>query len=210
MGYTTIEVPMGYAILSFPFQDLAEASEEGFPIQKVTGNLVGLDNELVANSLLVLNPETKQYTTYYYKTAGWVKDGEAEPTQDMIAPGASVFIRKNLTAGTVSVAGKVITDETYTVSLPVGVNLVANPYPVAIKISELKGALTAHDNALIADEILLMDPQTKEYISYQNRASSGWTKKGETDTTTDVIEAGRGFFYRKMLSAGSLTFTNPL
>ena len=208
VGYTTVSVGnLGYAMVALPFSDL-NTTEDGYPIQSIQGTLSQHNNTLRSDALLVMNPNTKTYTTYYYKTAGWVKDGETVATTDVVPAGASVFINKKLSAGEITIAGKVMTDATVTVPLTVGLNLVANPYPAAIKVADIQGSLSAHNNQYRADSIMRMNPVTKVYTTYQLK-TIGWVKEGETTVTTDTIEACEGFVFQKMVSSGSINFTRP-
>ncbi|MCI6589485.1 MAG: hypothetical protein MSB12_00005 [Lentisphaeraceae bacterium] len=210
VGYATVDVDsLGYAIHSLPFIPLG-ATVKGYPIKDIAGNLSQSNRLTMADSILVMDSSTKKYTTYRYKAAGWVKDGETEVTQDIIKPGDSVFINKAKDAGSFTVMGEVLTDPTWTCNLTVGLNLVANPYPTAIRITDLRGELSQSNRLTMADAIMLLDPVSKAYTTYVFKTSTGWTKQGETTTTTDEIPAYQGFFYQKAQEDGSLTFTNPL
>ena len=177
--------------------------------KQIQGELAQSDRESRADKLFVLDPDTKQYTTYQYKTTGWVKVGEETPTTDVVLPGQSVFFEKVAKTGNFTIAGKVVDEETQSVALSVGLNLVSNPYPTPIKIADLTGSLTASDRESRADKIMVLDPQTKVYTTYLLRKTSGWTKVGEDGTTTDTIASGEGFFYEKVVSDGKLTFSRP-
>ena len=198
----------GYVLLSLPFQDLGDSAVAGYPIQKIAGNLSQNDRERRAERLMVLDPETKGYTTYQYKTIGWVKSGEDTPTTDVVPLGASVFLDKiEQENSTMVIAGKVATDTQREVVLCQGFNLVSNPYPCAINISEISGTnLSASNRANRADKIMVLNPVTKSYTTYQLREDSGWTKEGESATTADTIAADAGFFYEKTEGDGSLLF----
>ena len=210
VGYSAVELDnMGYTILALPFSSL-EATSAGYPIKNIAGDLSQSSRPARADRIQVMDPETKAYTVYRYLTAGWVKDGESNVTEDVIKPGASVFYYKAVSTGSVTLAGAVLPDASWTQELKQGLNLVANPYPVEIRIADLTGSLAQSDRLARADKVLLMDPATKEYTTYNFTASTGWTKEGESVTTTDVIPAYRGFFYRKVVSDGSLTFTSPI
>lgn len=222
VGYTTMTMDnLGYEIISLPFGDLAITEQVAFPIQNIVGELSQSDRETRADRLMTLDPVTKQYTTYVYKMKGWTKIGETEPTTDVIFPGTAVFFKKAVKAGTFTVSGKILSpskssgsDEDGTakvveIPLKYGLNLVANPFPTDIKIADLKGSLTASDRESRADKIMVMDPVTKAYTSYQYKASTGWTKEGEEVETTDTIAAKNGFFYKKAVTEGMLQFECP-
>lgn len=208
VGYQTIGVDnLGYQIISLPFAELG-ADDAGYPIQSIEGTLSQHNANARADALMVMDPTTKGYTTYRYKVGGWVKDGETAPTTDVIPLGASVFIKKAVKAGEVLISGRVLTDETASVELSIGYNLVSNPYPVEIKIADIKGSLSAHASDVRADKVMTFNPTTKAYTTYQLR-SIGWVKDGESTVTTDTIAAGEGFFFKKAVKAGTLTFTRP-
>ena len=210
VGYSTIPLDnLGYTLLSLPFSDL-QSGVSGYPVQSITGILSQFNAPALADSLLVMDPETKAYTTYYYKTVGWVKGSETTPTTDVIKPGTAVYLRKMRQAGSITIAGKVLVDETVSLPLTIGLNLVANPYPVEINIADITGTNLSRFNATaLADSIMLLDPATKVYTTYYLK-TAGWVKEGETEVTTDTIKANEGFVYKKMRTTGTLLFTNPL
>ena len=201
---------LGFEIISLPFGDLSVSGDTvAYPIQNIRGELSQSDRESRADKLMVLDPVTKQYTTYQYKMIGWVKVGETIPTTDTITPGSAAFYKKASSTGTFTVAGKVLSKENEEVALTQGLNLVANPFPVEIRIAELRGTLSASDRESRADKIMVMNPVTKAYTTYQLKTSTGWTKEGESVTTVDTISPRNGFFYKKVTQAGSLVFSRP-
>ena len=212
VGYTTTSLPRGFFALAVPFLSL-EGSQEGYPIAQLSGNLYANDNVARADYLLVQDPDTKAYTTYYYKTQGWTKDGEDTVTTDVIAPGQGVFLYKNREAGSILAAGEVLSESSKSVTLKRGLNLVANPYPVSMAISSLAGTLYANDNPSRADTLQRLDPTTKAYTSYV-LTTTGWHKVGadgtvEAEVTTDSISADECFVFNKMRSNGTLEFSSP-
>ena len=213
VGYRQLEISnTGYMLLSLPFQELGEDASKGYPIQKIGGTLVQNDRENRAERLMVLDPITKQYTAYQYKDTGWVKSGENTPTTDVVPLGAAVFLKKASQAGggEMVITGKVSDAAQTVVELSQGFNLVANPYPGTLKIADISGVnLSASDRENRADKIMILDPVTKAYTSYFLRSATGWTKEGESVTTTDSIAPEAGFFYKKASGNGQLTFTSP-
>ena len=213
VGYSTIEVPFGYSIIALPFESLDENvdSQGGMPIQSITGNLNHSSSRpSLADQILVQDPISKGYVMYTYKDSGWVKEGETSPTTDVVTPGMSVMYNKAVRAGDFVVAGAVPEEESKTVNLSFGYNYVANPYPVSIKIADISGDLSAHDSRpTLADQIMTLDKDSKQYVVYRLKESSGWTKDGEGHTTEDVIAPCQGFIFVKARNAGSLTFVRP-
>ena len=209
VGYQTVDLDnLGYALVSLPFADI-DSVADGYPLQKITGELSQNNNKIRADSIMVMDPNTKAYTSYQLKpTIGWVKEGESVATTDVIPLGAAVFVKKAMRAGQFTMSGRVLTDETISVDLTVGLNLVSNPYPADINIADIKGTLSANNNAIRADKIMTLNPVTKVYTNYQLK-TIGWVKDGESVVTTDKIKSGEGFFYKKAMRAGSLTFARP-
>ncbi len=209
VGYSTIECVRGYSAISLPFNPLGKGDVEGVALQDIKGNLAQSDRESRSDRIMLMNPVTKAYSTYQYKEIGWVKAGETEPTTDIVTPGMGFLFVKGVTDGDFLVCGKVKSEPSITCALSRGYNLIANPYPCAVKIADLKGDLSANDRESRADRIMVLNPVTKAYTTYQLRASSGWTKEGETTTTTDQINACEGFYFIKAVQDGALTFVRP-
>ena len=199
----------GYSAISLPFNPLGKEGVEGVALQDIKGNLAQSDRESRSDRIMLMNPVTKAYSTYQYKEIGWVKAGETEPTTDIVTPGMGFLFVKGVTDGDFLVCGKVKSEPSITCALSRGYNLIANPYPCAVKIADLKGDLSANDRESRADRIMVLNPVTKAYTTYQLRASSGWTKEGETTTTTDQIDACEGFYFIKAVQDGALTFVRP-
>ena len=210
VGYAKVPVEnIGYDIVAVPFATLSDGVVDGvFPIQEIEGTLSQNNRETFADKLMTLNPVTKQYTTYIYKSVGWVKEGETEATKDVVSPGMGLFFSKARQAGEIVVSGKVDDAETVSIPLEVGFNLVSNPYPAAIKIADLQGELSANDRLSFADSIMVLDPVTKRYSTYYLK-KAGWIKEGETDPTEDVINACQGFYFTKVRTAGTVEFKRP-
>ena len=210
VGYATIDCTRGFSMVSIPFEELGSSAQNGIAIQEIKGDLFQSDRTST-DALMLLDPSTKNYVTYNYRSNGWVKEGETEPTTDYIKPGMGVFFSKTRSDGSMLVSGRVVRDTEVSCGLVRGYNLVSNPYPSPLKIADISGDVSAHDSRPNqADQIMILDPVTKNYTTYQLRKATGWTKEGESTTTTDVIGAYEGFVYIKALKDGSLTFERPL
>ena len=100
VGYQQTELPtLGFAIVSLPFNELTDDAA-GFPIQQIQGELAQSDRESRADKIMVLDPQTKVYTTYLLrKTSGWTKVGEDGTTTDTIASGEGFFYEKVVSDG---------------------------------------------------------------------------------------------------------------
>ncbi len=199
----------GYNLVSFPLVALG-SEEDCISVKDINGVLSQSNHAGAADQIMVLNPTTKQYTTYFYTTRGWVKEGESVETTDVIPVGASVFVYFRSTA-TINQTGRVVTEKVKGVQVQSGLNLVANPYPIKVKIASITGTgLSASNHAGAADKILILDSKTKAYSTYLFSKSRGWIKEGETVTTEDEIGPFEGFFYQKYSAeAGTLEFTCP-
>ena len=196
-------------MIALPFKPLEKGLTEGVAIQDIQGNLAQSDRESRSDRIMLMDPATKAYSTYQYKEVGWVKAGETQPTTDVVPLSSGFVFVKGVIDGDFITSGKVESAPSVTYTLNRGYNLVANPYPCDIKIADLAGNLTANDRESRADKIMVLNPTTKTYTTYQLRTSTGWTKEGENVTTTDQIKACEGFYYVKSVQDGALTFTRP-
>jgi hypothetical protein len=61
------------------------------------------------------------------------------------------------------------------------------------------------------DQIHVWNAVTSSWTKYYRNTTAGWCKEGETTTTTDTLNVGEGYFFRRALSAlGSETVTGQV
>ena len=207
VGYTTIELGQGSHLISIPFEAL-DGADATFPIQSITGTFnSGL---LSGDKLLVWDPDNSSYAMYRWTgdSTGWVKGSESTPTTDVVRPNQGIFFSSMRGGATMTVAGKISSEGSQTVTLAQGTTFLANPYPCDLPIATLQGSFTA--GLLSGDKILRWDSVEKKYISYIY-TTNGWCRTSESTATTDSIPSGEVFVFSRMKAGtSSITFTSPL
>ena len=199
-----------------------------------------------ADQIQIRQPDTS-YKTYYMcngyygKGAGtyyanldqqWVDNAkQGSVTTDTIANGTGFwFIRPTATFEpiTLTVAGGVETLDVSTKVLEQQYNIIANPYPVDLPVTNIpyaSGMVTAK-TATGADQIQVRQPDTsyKTYYmcngyygkgagTYYANLDQQWVDNAKQGSvTTDTIPAGQGFWYIKGNASAdvTLTFNSPV
>jgi hypothetical protein len=139
------------------------------------------------------------YAPYtYYIGYGWYDVGGAEANDVVIPSGSSFWVRNNGAATDVVLSGDVPMADSITNTLVEGFNLIANPYPVALKLSDIPTASLSEEDVLFAWNGSGYAPYTY-YIGY------GWYDVGGAEANTVEIPVGQGFWLRTAAS-GSLIF----
>lgn len=86
----TVPITQGYNLVSNPY-----------PIETRIADIKGTGLSASAlpplsDKIMVLNPQTKEYVTYYYTNAGWKRDGVGDETTDVIPVGSGFYYQKIL------------------------------------------------------------------------------------------------------------------
>ena len=149
----------------------------------------------------------------------WLND-DLEEVDETMDKGAAAWVIAEK-AGTMTVSGQVPTNSTTTIQLSSGFNMVANPYPVKVKVANF-GKLDAGQAGFDGDGYF------KSYIKIwdgANYATFGWSGSSGTDLmenpdldnkwlnddleeTDDEISFGTGVWVIAE-KAGTITFENP-
>jgi len=212
VGYQTFEglVSGGVYLIGDQFA-LVGGGSTVVPIASLTnGTLKAGSNVSSGDNLQTWDPSIKAYVTYFYRTGyGWVNStNNTVVTTDTVDLRNGVFLRKKLTAGSLTFSGEVYgrTSVTNDNLVSGGVYLFANPWPVDVPVASLtNGTLKAGSNVSSGDNLQTWDSSAKAYVTYFYRTGYGWVNStNNTVVTSDVIPAGQAFFFRKKLSAGSL------
>ena len=194
VGYTTSTLEAGkYNMISIPFVSVNCGNSKLTEVLSGS-NWFGHDDMNQADNILVYNPETTEYTTYYWWEDdshlydGWYhQDGQTFfddriENADGIEPGWSVWYRsRGANAPVVTFSGAVDDSDDCKVTIYGGCyNMIANPYPTAFqpnadqpwwsnnsfkKLVDWNGPV-ANDDMNQADNILVWVPTTGEYITY--------------------------------------------
>ncbi len=170
----------------------------------------------------------KTTTPKWTKGPGWVKAGAiANLTGDTLKRGQGVWFARPATAqaGNITITGSVnAAPKTHDISA--GFNMISSAFPTDFVLNGGNinwadcGAVAGND-ATTADQIQVWDGSKFDVYFYRaNKTTTpkwtkgpGWVKAGAiANLTTDVIPAGKGFWYaRPSTSAdGTLVETSPL
>ena len=239
VGYNTISVPAD-RLYAQGVQFTEVSGIEEIPVKEVLTvdnpvSATGFGD--TADQIWLYKTSTMSWVKYYYKhtgrgsskkVVGWVSqavDGTEETLDTMKSGDAFFFRRATGTAGNVTLSGAIKATNADPVALTADrLHFVCNPWPVAVKISSITEMVSAPVSATgfgdTADQIWLYNTATmgweKYYYKHTGRGSSkkvvGWVKDtvDGTEETTDEIDVGRGFFFRRATGTGAtLTFVKP-
>ena len=227
VGYQKLTIKPGFNMI--PGQFVTVGDEELIPIADMFSdaeNATATRNMETADRIDTWNAATQMYVSYYRMTnrqgtsVWWGKDGTlTTPTTDAFSDfgQGAFYYSQNSEEITLTTSGQVKSDAT-TIEIAPGFNLICNPYPAAIPLTEDAidwSAATANRNMEIADRIDTWDADNQIYVSYYrmtNRKGDSvwWGKDGAGTATTDSIPAGTSFFYYNQASAPfSITLESP-
>ena len=221
MGYTKVTLGAGYSIVGAQFINVGGST---LAVSKVDGNFQTDDQ------IRFWDATAEQYDTYAFygedADGGVYTDSSYE---ECLGAGwgddSQIAVDKNIGAGTgfwlkidngavVTVSGQV--SENTTVSFSAGYNLLANPRPVSVPLSQVASSSLATD-----DQIRFWDSDTEQYTtyafygedadggvytdsSYEECLGAGWGDDGQI-VVNKAIGVGEGFWL-KAASSGTLSF----
>jgi uncharacterized protein (TIGR02597 family) len=186
---------------------------------------LGAGNSSTADQILIWNPVTLGYDTYYYSSGGlvgvgWRKAGSSPANQDagpsVIYPDDGVIINRQQAANVgLVLMGAVKTGQT---SIPIanGVNFIGNVYAAPITFAD-SGLYTgdpatgvASGNSSTADQVLIWDPVALGYNIYYYSAGGlvgvGWRKSGSVPANQDAsatpIPVGQSVVVKRNAAGG--------
>ena len=231
VGYQKVSLDAGYNMIGMQFVEVGSADAKALSTAAtLDSSMAGFDEDgNYATELKVW--KNGNYTTYGWSgdsgteyledetlDSKWLNlDYEEDPEASLDAPDA-VWI-KAATAGTVTVCGQVPAENSVTVPLAVGYNMVANPYPKTVKVADF-GVLSANmagfdEDGNYATELKVW--KNGNYTTYGWSGTSGteyledpsldnkWLNL-DYEETDDTVDFGHGVWI-KAASAGSITFT---
>ena len=225
VGYATDSLTSGnFNMAGITFTKIG--SEETFNLNDVEiKNATGSDADNTADQVLVWNPTTSAYTTFYkYFEAEYPEDegwydagGDAEPVLD---PGSAFWYRARSSADkSITFAGAIESADDVTVDLTAGnFNMTINPFPAAIDLNDNATvtftAATGSDADNTADQVLVWNPTTSAYTTFYKYFEAEYPEdEGWYDAGGDAepqLPAGTAFWYRARSGAGkAITFPNP-
>jgi hypothetical protein len=194
----------GLTMLSMPF-DLNEPT-----IDKVVGtNGIAAATAASADNVLIFNPITQSYTTYwlFFSTnpsfnRKW-RSSSGFATNVFLSPGAGVWYRSRAASNQViTLVGDVVNKSAVTNLIRPGLQVLSYPFSSSIVMSDLKLTNgTAATTAANADNIQLYNPETQLYTTYwlffsTNPSFNRRWRSSAGFATNVVIQSGSAFWYR--------------
>ena len=232
VGYQKVALQPGYNLVGVQFTKVGGEALDLSDAFILDESYAGYDEDYEFSSTLrVWNTDAQTYVTYGWAgTSGtdvdndasldntWT-DLEAYAVEDSLPKAQGIWIRAEK-AGTALVSGEVMTNS-LVVALEPGFNLVANPYPRAVKVTnfgKLDAGYAGYDEDYNFKTTLRKWSTTAQtYVNYGWAGTSGseidddasldntWTDL-EAYATDDEIQPGEGVWIRAE-KAGSITFS---
>ena len=233
MGYQKVALQPGYNLVGVQFSQVGGESLDLTNAIIMDDSYAGYDDDYKFKTTLRVWDTTKQI----YDTYGWAgtsgTDIDDDPSLDntwtdleaYAVEGESLDVSQGIwiraeKAGTALVAGEVKTDSVV-VPLVAGFNLVANPYPKAVRVTNF-GIMDStyagyDDDYKFATTLRKWDPTKQIYDTFGWAGTSGtdidddpsldntWTDL-EAYETNEMIQPGEGVWIRAE-KAGNITFS---
>jgi hypothetical protein len=218
VGYVQTQSPANNGfkmIAALPF----DATQDTVSIQDFIANkgvLTASTNLASADKILIFDGVYSIFGLYAGATSNyWMKSGFAwtiptfpkTPATNRLARGSAVWIQAGAGAPStnVTMSGDVYMDNTFTVNVSAGFNMIAYPYCSSIKLTDLViSNATASTNLDSADKIMIFDGVYSTYGLYAGAGSNYWMKSGAAwivpafpkTAATNEINFGSGFWFR--------------
>lgn len=195
----------GFMMVNVPF-DAASNTLDGI----IGTQLVGHKSSLYADNIMIWDPVTQSYSTYFKKTDNlWYDSANGlRATNVYITSDMGMWVRnRQATNQQVTLVGDVVDDSVITNVLLEGYNLVSYPFSSEININD--SCLTngyGHKSSLYADNIMLWDDAAQAYNTYFLKTDKKWYDASNGILTTNTtIGQGKGFWFRRR-GAGDLNW----
>ena len=226
VGYqTTSLLPNNYTMFGIQFQGTDGGS---IKFKDLSGNFQGDETMYDADNILVWLDGS--YHNYYYGVWNdpenpdwdnrWYDSLDTDASDVEIDAGTACwYLRRGDGDVTLTVSGQVKTTPTTTTILANNYTMFSNPYPTAIKFSQLSVANPYGDETMYdADNILvwLEDGYHNYYYGVWNDPENPdwdnrWYDSLDTDASDVVIPAGAAcWYYRRTNTATTMSFKSPL
>lgn len=188
VGYVNTDLAMNQIKIVAP-QFLAGATN---------GATLGSAFSGLADATVLYTWDGANYATYtYYVGYGWYDGGYAEANNVLLGQGSAMWLQ-TVDAASVIMAGDVPMVGSVTNTIVAGINLIANPYPVALKLSDIPTAsLSDADTAYVWDG--------SGYANYTYYVGYGWYDGGYAEANNVEIPVGQGFWLQTA-AGGSMIF----
>ena len=204
------------------------ALRKHFTIEQVQNSLVGGSGSWVGNNsfasadqILLLDPATQGFTTYFLRLDGvtWRSTSTGTATQNKapIPPGHGVFVSKRTAGLSIQVAGSVRAND-FDQPYKAGLQLLAPAVPLdrspaSLGASQANG-WTGNNNFASADQIQVFDAAAQSFSTYFLRLDgSTWrgTATGTTaQTSNNIIASDRAYLVKRNTADSSTVLLNPI
>ena len=223
VGYQTQEVTKGkYHAFAVQFKDVSKANAE-IAIQDLFTSSNPQGGTRVAGTVDQIHLwDGMGWVKYYFDSTlkQWVKDGETDPTKETVKNGDTFFFlrsTKGKTGDTISLSGEVnVVQASQDVEVTKGkYHFISYPWPVQFAVNDFLAASTNPQGgtrvAGTVDQVHRWDGMG--WVKYYyDTTRGGYVKDGESEITTDKLDAGEGIFFlrsTKGKAGDKITFTKP-
>jgi hypothetical protein len=235
VGYQAITITNGYNLLACNFDGVAGADGMTFD-QLIPGTTPGLTKGTgsgTADNIMVFNPATKGYTTYFlfYSTKApannykWVKDA-ATPSTVKLGSGDAFWYnaRTNVSIQVpATFLGQVPNESAKSFSITNGYNMLSCKFaadwdPNTNGTAFWQGSpATKGTGSGTADNIMVFNPATKGYTTYflfySTKAPANnykWVKDAATVAPANFVKTGQGVWYNCRVASPMAPFEVPI
>ena len=234
VGYEKVMLTPSWNMIGVQFLQVGGAEKDLANVGDLDASMSGFDeDEYFATEMQIWNGNGYDYygwsgssgTDVYDDPAYdnlWLDSNTMEAPELKAPVGLGVWVKAEK-AGTMTISGEVPSDDTVTVSLTAGWNMVANPYPGSVPIASF-GALDASMSGFDEDEYFATEMQIWNGNGYDYYGWSGtsgtdvyddptydnlWLDSNTMEPATDVkVDFGHAVWI-KAEKAGTITFTKP-
>lgn len=233
VGYQKVALTAGWNMVGVQFNKVGGEPLDLATFSKLDDDMPGFDDDEIFDTELRLWDGVR-YAYYGWSGKGgtdvyddpsydnlWLDSNKMEADDNVLKSFEGAWVLAG-TAGVMTVAGEVPTNDTVTVNLVPGWNIVANPFPGAVKICDFgqmdDGYAGFDDDEIFANQMRVWDGARYTYY--------GWSGNGGTDVyddpsyddlwldsnTMEATEATVAFGHAVWINAektGTITFKNP-
>lgn len=213
VGYTSVDSPLGgkFKALTVSFQSVGEVADVGInDLVKVSSPKGAASCLVTADQIWLWDTDAGDWAKYFYHNTkkAWCKEKTTAATTDTIRNGETFFFRRGNggTAGvTLTLSGQVqefVAKPEYNVPAGGKFTFIGYPWPVSMPIAgfqKYQAAPRGATSALVtADQIWRWNTTAGDWDKYfYHSTKKVWCKAKTTVETTDVLDAGEGFFFRR-------------
>ena len=218
VGYEKITITPGLNMIGNQFLGVGNGTFQN--INKMfaeNSELVAGGDDSEADSILVWDGSSYSNVYYYdsWDNSWYNTDDLEESTTDTIGAGKGIWFKHfGDESEEITFAGEVPTNATYSVQIKTGLNMIANPYPMAICPNgasfEVDGIVAGGDDSE-ADSILVWDGSSYSKVYYYDSWDNQWydTDNLEDPIETAILSPAMGFWYKHKGTGGTLVFKRP-